>query len=645
MRMLRWAKRRRGGPAGMMAAMAMAAAATVPVTASTADRLSAQEPAVRAFLEPPQVEVGGQFTLKIEVSGASEVEDVVIGLASQLPFARAASTFPYYNASDGVPFPFTTEITAATDQSPGLVTFSYPLVAMEAGFFDIGPLRVTADGRTLETEPAMLFVTSPDDPGYLTARFEPSEVRLMETFRLVVYAPGLDPSLNDVILPDLSGVARQGVAASSFGVIYEFVAVRPGTHEVGPVSVSVGGEVYETEPLTLVVSDEHGAIEVRAALNTDHIREGGEFVLSVEAKGVDKLEEDPILPELSELAELLSGGPSGYSFGNGGFIANARYRFRALRPGDFEIGPIAVTAAGQTFLTEPVRLTITEASPDPFVSPEQLRAIATTERRRVYVGEPVFVSYQVLARDGSGLAEWSVHEATFTPPDHQDFQIHDLGEQRGSRWERVSVDGRAFRGDTRHLVALVPLQSGETTVGPAEFLVQVNTREPFGVRPMRGEEASRASMMGEWTPVILTTDPISVEVLPLPAGGRPESFRGHVGRVAVASWLDRTEAQVGDTVTLRVVMTGNGYLRLMPDPEIILPEGFDVSEPEVSDDPPQRSVGQRGERTLVYRLVPTRAGSYRIPAVEVSWFDPETEEYGVARAEPFDLAVGPAGRE
>ena len=143
-------------------------------------------------------------------------------------------------------------------------------------------------------------------------------------------------------------------------------------------------------------------------------------------------------------------------------------------------------------------------------------------------------------------------------------------------WRRISVDGRAFRGDTRHLVALVPLQAGEKTVGPAEFQVQVNTLEPVGVSLGSREATSRARGMGEWTPVTLRSDPISVEVVPLPAEGRPESFRGHVGRVAVVSWLDRTEAEVGDTVALRVVMTGNAYLRLMPHPEIIPPEGFEI---------------------------------------------------------------------
>ena len=58
----------------------------------------------------------------------------------------------------------------------------------------------------------------------------------------------------------------------------------------------------------------------------------------------------------------------------------------------------------------------------------------------------------------------------------------------------------------------------------------------------------------------------------------------------------------------------------MPDPEIIVPEGFEISEPEVSDEPvaaPEvgRAGGNARWSTGWYRR---GMGAYRIPAVEVS---------------------------
>ncbi|MYA12575.1 MAG: protein BatD [Gemmatimonadetes bacterium] len=627
-----WVRLLRAGPVGVVAGFLFAGGA-----------LSAQEPTVRAYVEPPEVEVGDHFELKIEVTGVSEVEDFNFQPGFYHPFAQRR------DLSDGG-LPFAMEITPATAQSAGSVTISFLLVAVESGFFDFAPFRLTADGRSLETDRVLLLVTRPGDTGdgVVRARFEPAASKLMEKVTLIVDAPGRELSLGDVTLPDLSGFATPvGSSSMARSANFDFLAFRPGTHEIGSVSVSIDGEVYETGPLTLVVNNEHGAIEVYAAVNTEQTWVGAEFVLSVETRGVRELDEDPVLPDMSGFAELLFGGASGHGYNSRGYTAHAEYRFHALQSGEFEIGPIAVSAAGQTVRTEPMRLTITAAPPETVVSPERLRAAVSAAKRRVYVGEPVFVTYRVLARDGSSpFAEWSVRggDHAFATPVHEDFQIHDLGRQRGG-WRRITVDGRSYRADTEYLVALMPLEPGEQTIGPAEFRVQVHTREPLGQSLSRGANMSRAGMRGEWTPMTLTTDPIAVEVMPLPAEGRPEPFRGQVGRVEVASWLDRTDAVVGDTVTLRVALSGNAYLRLMPEPRVVLPEGLELSEPEISDDPPQVEPDRASTRTLVYRLVATREGNYRLAAVELPWFDPETAEYGVSRGESFDLTVHPAGRE
>lgn len=53
-------------------------------------------------------------------------------------------------------------------------------------------------------------------------------------------------------------------------------------------------------------------------------------------------------------------------------------------------------------LTEPVTLRGGRSPPEPVRVPEDLRATATADKRRVYVGEPVTVAYRVLAGDGGG---------------------------------------------------------------------------------------------------------------------------------------------------------------------------------------------------------------------------------------------------
>ena len=638
MRMLRWAKRRRGGPAGMMAAMAMAVAATVPVTASTADPLSAQEPAVRAYLESEEVSVGDVFRVIVEVSGVTEVENIIV-----------PPIFGFSGRPEDGALPFATEITnPEAGEQGGVVVITYSYVAAGAGSVEVGPVLVTADGRNLETGLLTLQVRQPSDVS-VRAHIEPAEVRLLGEFEIHVEVDGVDALLERPVLPDLSQFATEhGGGGGRGSVRFSFIAMERGTHEIGRISVKVGDRVYESEPLTLVVNDEPPRVVANAAFNTAEAWVGGDFLLAVVVEGVRELEEDPVLPDLSGLADLVRATGGGTSFGASAgisrFAVHHRYQFRALAPGRFELGPIRIRAAGQTVLTEPVSLTIGEAPPDPVRSPEDLRVTTEADKRRVYVGEPVIVSYGVLSRGSFGGDGWTVQSDTLRVPSQAGLRSQALGASFSGP-EQVWIDGRRYRGGYARRVAFFPTQVGQMSIDPVEIGVQINRRRWPRARVFDPAE-SRARNQGDWVPMTLTTEPVAIEVVPLPDEGRPGSFRGRVGRLGVVSWVDRTDLAVGDTVALQVELSGDGHSRALPELEIAFPDGFEVLEPAVThSNPRDEGGGMRGSITRYYRLIARAAGGYRIPAIELSYFDPESGSYGTTRGGSFDLTVGPGVKE
>ena len=618
--------------------LSLATLATVVAVTLSTGPLLAQEPAVRAYLEPAEVEVGEQFRLVVEVSGVSEVEDVFVPPVFEFSSRR----------QDGL-LPFTTEITTPeVGESGGVVVFTYSFLATGAGSIDVGPVLVTADGHTLETG---LLTLSVKDPETVTVRahVEPAEVRVMERFEVHVEVVGVGSLLEQPVLPDISDFARRTGGGRGRGTArFYFVAMESGTHEIGPVSVQVGNAVYESEPLTVVVSDEPPPMEVTVSLSTRQPWVGGKFGLQVEVVGATVLDENPVLPDMSGFAEAtagFSGGGSGSRMVNGTtrpYVSEV-YQLRALASGEFEIGPVRVTAAGHTVFSEPLRVTISEKAPEFEVPHEDLRVFTSIDKRRVYVGEQAIVSYQILSREPSwsGDGAWRSEYNGLTLPPLGDFRTREIRLRRAS-WERIRVDGRMYRPGGGTSVVLVPLGPGEKTIGAAEFKVQIHRKGRFA----GGPEQRWAERMGTWAPLTLTTDAVSIEVLPLPEEGRPRSFRGHVGQLELVAWVDRTDVSVGDTVTLHVELAGDGHSRFLPDPEIVFPEGFEVPDPEISHtDAREDSGGPSGTRVYVYRLVANRAGSYRIPVIEVSWFDSESESYGTSRAGPFDLHVVSAGKE
>lgn len=605
--------------------------------------LPAQTPAVRARLQPAEVEVWQQFRLIVEVSGVKEVEDVFVPPVFHFPSHR----------HDGL-LPFSTEITTPElGQSGGVVVFSYTFLATGAGSIDVGPVLVTVDGRVFETERVTLLVK---DPESLTvrARVEPAEVRMMEEFDLYVEVTGVESLLEKPMLPDISDFARRSGSSSrdraSAG--FGFVASKRGTHEIGPVSVKVGDKTYESEPLTLVVNDEPPVVEVFAALNTEETWVGSDFVLYVMAEGGSGFDEAPVLPDMSDFAEPLR-DPYGGGFGGIAGGSAAQYRFRALAPGEFDVGPVRVSAGGQTLHTEPIRLSVGEEPAESPVPPEDLVATTEADARRVHVGEPVIVSYGLLSRQSPwfGSEAWMVQYDTLTMPEREDLRIQQLPGNHEWEDERVSVDGRWYHPSRVARLAVLPREPGRITIGPAELKLQIHRRDEhrFLSAPpdfLSNPAEPHARFAGIWTPMTLTTDPVSIEVVPLPRDGRPESFSGHVGRLELVAWVDRTDAVVGDTVTLHAELAGDGHSRIMPDLEIAFPDGFDVVGPEIDhSNPLERDGSLRGTRYCTYRLVANRAGSFHIPVLEVSWFDPESESYGFSRAGPFDFVIVPGEKE
>ncbi len=621
--------------------------ATVVAALLSAGSLSAQAPAVRAHVEPAEVEVWQQFQLIVEVSGVDEVEDVFVP-----PLFHFRS-----HRHDGL-LPFSTEITTPErGQSGGVVVFSYTFLATGAGSIDVGPVLVTVDGRVLETERVTLLVKDPENV-VVRARVEPAEVRMTEAFDLHVEVEGVESLLERPILPDISDFARvsgsggRSRASARFG----FVASKSGTHEIGPVSVKVGGTTYESEPLTLIVNDEPPVAEVFAALNTEQTWVGSDFVLFVMTDGGLEFDEAPVLPDMSDFAEpLRDSHAGGVDFGGISTFSpgGAQYRFRALTPGEFEVGPIRVEVGGQTLWTAPIGLEIGDAPAEPPVSPEDLLPTAAADRRRVYVGEPVVVSYGLLSRQSPwfGAGGWMVAYDTLTMPEREDLRVQQLPGNHVWEEERVSVDGRWYQPSRVARLAVLPREPGRVTIGPAELKLQIHRRRDrrFPSDPpdfLSNPAESHARILGTSTPMTLATDPVSVEVVPLPRDGRPESFSGHVGRLNMVAWVDRTEVVVGDTATLHVELSGDGHSRIMPDPGIAFPDGFDIVGPEIDhSNPLERDGSLRGTRFYTYRLVANRPGSFRIPVVEVSFFDAESESYGFSRTGPFDFVIVPGEKE
>ena len=183
-------------------------------------------------------------------------------------------------------------------------------------------------------------------------------------------------------------------------------------------------------------------------------------------------------------------------------------------------------------------------------------------------------------------------------------------------------------------LTLVPLAAGTHALPPAGLLAEEGTqwrRDFFG-----GRRATRAR---KWR-ALDRERTLAIEALPLEQA--PPSFAGAVGsgfNLEVSA--DRSVVQVGEPITLSLVLRGEGNLEtaaLPPlDAEGLLPAAaFRVPEDELAG----ALEGGAKRFSAVVRVLDEHVRE--IPALAYSWFDPATGGFETTHSRPIALSVGRA---
>lgn len=150
-------------------------------------------------------------------------------------------------------------------------------------------------------------------------------------------------------------------------------------------------------------------------------------------------------------------------------------------------------------------------------------------------------------------------------------------------------------------------------------------------RPTRGTPREKAQTIFAEAP------PVSLEILPFPKEGQPNSFTGTIGDVL---WTVTKEtpgpSDVGDPIWLQLSFTGEGDIAQIRLPNFSCQPGFSglflVGEPKIES---------ITDRTKVFLLPIRPLASFlgNLPPVEFSYFDRQKGEYARLQKGPFPIEV------
>ncbi len=253
----------------------------------------------------------------------------------------------------------------------------------------------------------------------------------------------------------------------------------------------------------------------------------------------------------------------------------------------------------------------------------------TANKRRIHEQEPVLLTYKVYT-----LVDLTQLEGKM--PDLTGFHSQEipLPQQKSFHVERV--DGRPYRCVTWSQYLMYPQMTGSLQIPSITFkgiVVQQNRNvDPFEAFFNGGSGYVEVKRN-------IVAPGLSVQVDPLPA--KPTGFSGGVGKFNITASVSSKEVKAGTPITLRVVVGGTGNLKLIKQPVVEFPKGFDKYDPKVTDKTKLTNAGVGGNMVYDFLAVPRNQGKYTIPSVSFIYYDVDANAYKTLHTKPFVVNVTP----
>lgn len=403
-------------------------------------------------------------------------------------------------------------------------------------------------------------------------------------------------------------------------------------------------------------------VSVQASVSETTIGTEERVVYSIEIQGVAFSDILPPEPPATEGLALVQPYPStqrNMTFINGQMQQSVAFRwtYRPIREGTARFGPAQVSIQDQTYQTDAVEVHVVPqaqrpqaqrssrsgwpfggqrqpARPDareeqPRLQNEDLFIRAVPSTRRAHQNEQVTIEYQLFFRDGVQLR----HSRLAGSWDAEGFWREEFEVESRPIPRTVVENGLRYNTITLKRVAVFPTHAGTLQVDPlrieTEAYVPTRSADPFD---------QFFSLRDRFETVELASPAVEITALPLPSEA-PAAFSGAVGTYRMEAQMDRRAVEVGEPVELTVRITGAGNLATLDLPAYDPPGVFEQYDPQV--DVQIHREGQRiqGTKTFTYVLVPRSNGTFALPPVTFTYFDPTTDRYETLQSDPLPIRV------
>ena len=410
---------------------------------------------------------------------------------------------------------------------------------------------------------------------------------------------------------------------------------------------------FLTSLIFLAALHAQAEVTIRAFFDPPKIAMGEHSVYTVEIKESDSQR----MPELEQMTTLPIGEQPGLAFRNGSiqhgipqriningevtYSVSQTLQVQAIpsQTGVFKIPAYTIRYKGDEYTVNSSSLQVVEKGSDTTPSVNELIYLKVEVPKTLYLGQTVETELKLYISSGVRLRGLNGFEK-----DADGFTSSPLPDDPEESSE--FINGQAYR-IISWPIQLTPIRSGAQNLGfqftiTAQIPQQGQSRNrPRGFNSPFGSDIFD-NFFGQTTEQFnIYTDPMQIDVLPLPDAGKPASFSGAIGDFNLQVFADSEETTVGEPIMLSLKLSGTGNFDRITGPKLPDSPQWHHYKPE-STFTPKDDNETRGTKRFDYVFIPEKAGKLSLPAVNFSFFDPETKEYVELTSPAIPVNVKPS---
>ena len=411
--------------------------------------------------------------------------------------------------------------------------------------------------------------------------------------------------------------------------------------------------LYLTFILTLAVSLTVAAQKL-VGNAPSHVSVGEQFRLTytVNTQDVDNFRAGNIPDALEVLMGPSTSRQSSFKMVNGHTTSSSSITFTyiicANKTGTFTIPAAQINTGGQTVKSNAIKITVGARQQaqqgqrgggggyddEPqmrqagsHISGSDLFIKVSANKQRVHEQEPILLTYKVYS-----LVQLTRLDGKM--PDLKGFHTQEVPLPHEKSFKVETYNGRPYRTVTWSQYVMFPQKTGKLEIPSITFdgvvVMQNRNIDPFEAFFNGG--AGYVEMKKQ-----IKAPGLTIQVDPLP--NRPADFSGGVGKFNISAQLNNKSVKTNDALTLRVIVSGVGNLKLIKEPVVNFPKDFDRYDAKVTDKTKLTSNGLEGSMIYDFIAVPRNAGKYEIPPVSFTYYDTSSNQYRTVKSEGFTLDV------